>query len=325
MNAIVGSILALASVLVPSKGWYTPGEPINVNVKVTGGATALLLTDFAGKTFEPEEPSDLSAERQVDVRQMFPILSTPGTYLLYSVPKESNSIHNFAGTPLVIGVRDDRRRGAPPGAMVIKVEPLCYASISTAQGPLTIAFFYDVAPGTVANFIALSAGGFYSGLTFHRILPGFAVQGGDPRGDGSGGPGYMIDAEFNDRPHESGVLSMARSEDPSEASGAPPRSEFAHSAGSQFFICLDYKNTRQLDRRYTTFGRVIGQAGMNAVNQLSASPLADEKSGRPQSPPVIERIEIKPVTAQENPYAALQAMAKPPGTLIPATTQPARD
>jgi peptidyl-prolyl cis-trans isomerase B (cyclophilin B) len=324
MNAIVASILSLASVLVPTKGWYAPGQPILVNVK-GAGETTLFLTDFAGKSFEAQggpKNALVNGEQQVDVRKMFPILATPGTYVLYALPQESRSLRDFAGTPLVIGVRDDRRRGAPPGAMVVKVEPLVYATLTTEAGAMTIAFFYDVAPHTVANFVNLSLAGFYDGLTFHRIVPGFVIQAGDPRGDGSGGPGYMIDAEFNDRPHEEGVLSMARSGDPNEASGAPPRAEFANSAGSQFFICLDYNATKQLDRRYTGFGQVI--EGMDVVKKLGATPIADERSGRPQNPPVIQKVEIKPVTAQANPYATLQQMAKPADSLIPPTTQPIR-
>jgi len=323
MNAIVASIVSLASVLVPTKGWYAPNEGITINVK-SPVETSLLLTDFAGKSFEAQGGPDVAVvaagERQVDVRRMFSILTTPGTYLLYTVPTDSKSIYQFIGTPLVIGVRNDRRRSAPPGAMVVRVEPLCYATLTTEKGPLTIAFFYDVAPSTVANFISLSAEKFYDGLKFHRIVPGFVLQGGDPRGDGTGGPGYMIDAEFNDRTHQEGVLSMARSGDPNEASGAPPRSEFANSAGSQFFICLDYNNTRQLDRRYTAFAGVI--EGMDAVKQLAQTPIADPDSGRPETPQVIQKVEIKPVSAEANPYAKLQAMAKPPDTLIPATTLP---
>lgn len=322
MSVVVASIMAFASVLVPTKGWYAPNQPILVNVKAPG-ETTLLLTDFAGKSFEAHGGpvnAVVKGEQQVDVKKMFPILGTPGTYLLYALPQDSQSIRDFAGTPLVIDVRSDRRRGAPPGAMVVKVEPLVYATLTAEQGPLTIAFFYDVAPHTTANFINLASSGFYDGLTFHRIIPGFVVQGGDPRGDGSGGPGYMIDAEFNDRPHEEGVLSMARSGDPNEASGAPPRTEFANSAGSQFFITLDQNTAKQLDRRYTGFGRVI--EGMDVVKQLAAVPLADQRSGRPQNPPVIQRIEVKPVTARANPYATLQDMARPADSLIPPTTLP---
>ena len=111
-------------------------------------------------------------------------------------------------------------------------------------------------------------------------------------------------------------MSMARSGDPNEASGAPPRSEFANSAGSQFFVCLDYNATRQLDRRYTAFGRLI--TGMEAVKAIATQPIADQQTGRPQTPPLIHKVEIKPVTAQENPYLALQQMARPADSLIPA-------
>ena len=325
MNVLVASILAFASVLVPSKGWYAPNQPILVTVKGSG-ETTLMLTDFAGKSFEAQggpKNAIVNGEQQVDVKKLFSILATPGTYLLYALPAEARSIREFAGTPLVINVRDDRRRGAPPGAMVVKVEPLVYATLTSEQGALTIAFFYEVAPHTTGNFINLAMNGYYDGLTFHRIIPGFVVQGGDPRGDGSGGPGYMIDAELNDRPHEAGVLSMARSGDPNEASGAPPRAEFANSAGSQFFICLDYNATKQLDRRYTAFGRVM--EGMDVVQKLAAAPLADERSGRPQNPPVIQRVEIKPVTAPANPYAKLQDMARPADSLIQPASRPIQD
>ena len=107
--------------------------------------------------------------------------------------------------------------------MAVRVEPLCYVAMTTDKGPMTMAFYYDVAPITVENFLSLSAGGFYDGLTFHRIVPNFIIEGGDPRGDRTGGPGYHIEAEFNDRPHQPGVISMAHSTDPNEAGGAHAR------------------------------------------------------------------------------------------------------
>src|SRR5829696_3971821 len=121
MNAVIASILSLSSVLVPSKGWYAPNEPILINVK-GAGETTLLLTDFAGKSFEAAggpRNAIVSGEQQIDAAGLFTILATPGTYVLYALPQDSKSIRQFAGTPLVIGVRDDRRRGAPPGAMVV--------------------------------------------------------------------------------------------------------------------------------------------------------------------------------------------------------------
>ena len=127
-------------------------------------------------------------------------------------------------------------------------------------GQITIEFFPADAPKTVENFVKLAGQGFYDGTTFHRVEPGFVVQGGDPQsktlkpGDpkiGTGGPGYSIKAEFNKRPHDRGVLSMARSDDPD-------------SAGSQFYITLGPAHF--LDGKYTVFGRVT--SGMEVVDGI---------------------------------------------------------
>src|SRR5207237_602090 len=94
----------------------------------------------------------------------------------------------------------------------------------------------DIAPNTCSSILSLAENGFYDGLAFHRIVPGFVIQGGDPHGDGVGGPGYSIDAEFSNVKHEEGILSMARNGDPLERQGMKPRCEYANSAGSQFFV-----------------------------------------------------------------------------------------
>lgn len=114
--------------------------------------------------------------------------------------------------------------------------------IETDEGDLVVELFDDVAPDTVANFKALVGEGYYDGLSFHRVIPGFVAQGGCPRGDGSGGPGYKVKAEFNDRRHERGTLAMARASDPD-------------SAGSQFYICLESQPS--LDGQYTVFGQLV--------------------------------------------------------------------
>lgn len=132
------------------------------------------------------------------------------------------------------------------------------AVIETKYGNIEIIFFRDVANKHVENFIELAEKGFYNGTIFHRVIPGFMVQGGDPntksqdvRSYGMGGPGYTIPAEFSDKPHKRGVLSMARSQDP-------------NSAGSQFFIVV--KDSNFLDRQYTVFGEVT--KGMEAVDKI---------------------------------------------------------
>src|SRR5262249_553781 len=131
------------------------------------------------------------------------------------------------------------------------------AELETSKGPIRLNFLPDVAPGHVKNFLALSKIGFYNGVTFHRIIEGFMIQGGCPLGTGTGDAGYKIKAEFNNTPHEAGVLSMARANDP-------------NSAGSQFFICLD-RHTH-LDRNYTAFGKVADQESMATVKAIGSVP-----------------------------------------------------
>jgi len=152
------------------------------------------------------------------------------------------------------------------------------AVIETKFGEIEIEFMDDKAPGHVKNFLDLARKGFYDGATFHRVIPGFMIQGGcpntkDPKGGkgshGTGGPGYTIKAEFNDTPHKRGVVSMARANDP-------------NSAGSQFFICV--ADSGFLDRQYTAFGRV--RRGMEAADKIVASPR--DARDNPE-----ERIEMK--------------------------------
>jgi cyclophilin family peptidyl-prolyl cis-trans isomerase len=116
---------------------------------------------------------------------------------------------------------------------------------------IDIEFYPQDAPKTVENFVTLAKKGFYNGLKFHRVVPDFVVQGGCPKGDGTGGPGYTIPAEFNARKHVRGTVAMARSQHPD-------------SAGSQFYIC--YGPTPHLDRNYTVFGQVT--SGMEHVDRI---------------------------------------------------------
>jgi peptidyl-prolyl cis-trans isomerase B (cyclophilin B) len=139
-----------------------------------------------------------------------------------------------------------------------------HAVIETSLGEIEIEFLPDKAPGHVKNFLDLSRKGFYDGTTFHRVIPGFMIQGGDPNtrdpkaprsGHGTGGPGYNIKAEFNDTSHRRGVVSMARASDPD-------------SAGCQFFICV--ADSKFLDRQYSAFGRVV--RGMEVADRIVGAP-----------------------------------------------------
>lgn len=119
------------------------------------------------------------------------------------------------------------------------------ALIETAKGTMTLAFYEEDAPNTVANFIKLAESGFYDGLTFHRVIPDFVIQGGCPQGTGAGGPGYSIDCELDgeNQYHDRGVISMAHAG--------------RNTGGSQFFICHSRRNTAHLDRNHTVFGKVV--------------------------------------------------------------------
>ncbi len=123
--------------------------------------------------------------------------------------------------------------------------------ITTPKGDIVFTFFPDEAPQHSAAFIKLAENGFYDGLNFHRVEPGFVVQGGCPEGTGTGGPGYNLDAEFNEQPHVRGTVAMARSANP-------------NSGGSQFYICLS--DARFLDRQYTVFGQTT--QGLEVVDQI---------------------------------------------------------
>ena len=118
-------------------------------------------------------------------------------------------------------------------------------------GEIRIEFYPEDAPKTVENFVTLAKKGFYNGLNFHRVVPDFVVQGGCPKGNGTGGPGYTVQAEFNKQKHVRGTVAMARSQHPD-------------SAGSQFYIC--YGATPHLDGQYTVFGKVV--SGMELVDRI---------------------------------------------------------
>ncbi|PKL51481.1 MAG: peptidylprolyl isomerase [Nitrospira bacterium HGW-Nitrospira-1] len=150
------------------------------------------------------------------------------------------------------------------------------AILETTFGNIEVRFFPDVAPNHVNNFIELAKRGFYDGTTFHRVIPGFMIQGGDPNSKdhdkakhGMGGPGHTVKAEFNNKPHKRGILSMARSASPD-------------SAGSQFFICV--ADAPFLDKQYTAFGEVV--SGIEAADKIVSQ--ARDKRDNPN-----ERIEMK--------------------------------
>jgi peptidyl-prolyl cis-trans isomerase B (cyclophilin B) len=192
-------------------------------------------------------------------RIFFPILLGLTAMLFSACKQEQSATSTSPGTPAP---------AAPSGDVAV---------IKTSAGEMVVEFWPDVAPKTVENFKKLAKEKFYDGTCFHRIMKGFMIQGGDPLSKdpskepmwGTGDPGYKIDAEFNSRSHQRGVLSMARSQDP-------------NSAGSQFFICLG--DAKFLDNQYTAFGKVV--KGDDILGKIGDTPVAPSASGEPSKPTV---------------------------------------
>jgi peptidyl-prolyl cis-trans isomerase B (cyclophilin B) len=170
----------------------------------------------------------------------------------------------------------------PPALPGIESDGSAAVLVVQGFGEIRIEFLPSLAPNHVENFKQLARDGFYNGTKFHRVIPGFMIQGGDPNtknddpsDDGMGGPGYNIDAEFSDLPHVRGVVSMARSQD-------------INSGGSQFFIVS--KDASHLDGQYTIFGKVV--SGMDVVDQISQKPSITGTS-TPQEPVIIEEVRFE--------------------------------
>jgi len=136
------------------------------------------------------------------------------------------------------------------------------ATIKTSKGDMKVEFYDMDAPNTVKNFTDLAKKGYYDGLSFHRVIPDFVIQGGCPKGDGTGGPGYSIDCELDgdNQYHDRGVLSMAHAG--------------RNTGGSQFFICHNRQNTQHLDRNHTCFGKVVD--GLDLIDEIRAGDKIDQ-------------------------------------------------
>lgn len=193
----------------------------------------------------------------IDLRDFFPVLRGAGQFRLTWSP--------YGGT-------------VPGETVVINIAPLKHAEIVTDEGVLTVRMFYDDAPMAVANFLDLAKNGFYSGKTFHRVAPGYMIQGGCPTGDGTGIrlDGKRVAAEFNSLRHQKGTLSMALLDDDPD------------SASCQFFIC----NTEQRDwdGRYTVFATLVGDESFATLDRLMAIPV--DETGRPSRPIYMRTVRV---------------------------------
>lgn len=140
-------------------------------------------------------------------------------------------------------------------------------TLKTNYGSMTVELYHDVAPAHADSFVARTTDGFYDSLTFHRVIPKFMIQGGCPKGNGTGNAGYFLDAEFSKLPHQDGTLSMARSSSP-------------NSASCQFFVCLSRQGAQHLDGQYTVFGQLI--KGFDVLHEIEKAKLG--KGGNASMP-----------------------------------------
>ena len=159
-------------------------------------------------------------------------------------------------------------------AMTIDPNKTYTATIDTTAGEIKLELYPKDAPHHVNSWVFLARDGFYNDVIFHRVIPGFMIQGGDPTGTGTGGPGYKLNQEFNARSHKRGVLSMARTNDP-------------NSAGSQFFLM--HEDSPFLDRQYTAFGMIT--SGIETVDKIVSAPR--DGNDRPKNPTKINKITIE--------------------------------
>jgi peptidyl-prolyl cis-trans isomerase B (cyclophilin B) len=278
--------VALTMILLnPVRLYFQPNQPIPVQFNAQGLSKLhqsadtplqLALLTPAGKVQQKVaiDPNKTT----LDLMELFPaqgrqssILWNGSTWYLQLVAGENQPI----GSPLVVVplVPPSQRGQATPSALRIYPEKLVV--FDTTAGTIGIRLDPAAAPNTTMQFSNLVTGGFYTNVIFHRVIPQFVIQGGDPTGSGTGGPGFFIDLESSSKAHTRGTVSMAR------------QGNDINSSGSQFFICLSRQAVASLDRQYTAFGDVVW--GMDAVDRIVALPTSSDGANRPLNPPVIKK------------------------------------
>jgi len=276
-TALVGPALPALAQLTPERTYYGIDRSIPMVVERPEGALGELRIDLFRPNAMEASFSSSVVEGRVDLATLFPTLwTTSSPELLYAqlVAGESRIgapvVLQPMTTPRVPSIRQiaDERTGRPrldrqgrpltdivfptltPSQRVysgIRAYAEKHVLLETTQGEVRIRMRPDEAPNTVWNFLSLVDGGFYTDIAFHRVVPNFVAQAGDPTGQGNGGPGYLFDLEPSELPHDFGVISMARTSDP-------------NTNGSQIFLCLTREATQSLDGKYAAFGEAVDGA-----------------------------------------------------------------
>lgn len=249
---------------------YVASASLDNTVRRIGGLGAAVRLRYARSATPPGRSSCASRQSSVTI---WPAKATP---------------HPGAPAKALVYPQDG---GIGSGRLPIRETPtgdptMKQATIHTDFGDMTIRFFPEIAPKHVENFIDLAEQGFYDNRTFHRIVEGFMIQGGCPRGDGTGHGPRRLKAEFSNKPHKLGTLSMARTSDP-------------NSASCQFFICLDRCDF--LDGKYTVFGELVDEASVETLKKIEKVKVYDPGTGEKSAP--VEEVRICSITVQEVPDA----------------------
>ncbi|MHC4975222.1 MAG: peptidylprolyl isomerase [Planctomycetota bacterium] len=282
--------------LVPDREFYGVNRsiPMSVSLPEGGEAASIEIALFAPESDTPLESA--SAELGgVDLSTLFPILWTRSVpSLLYAqLVADGEPVGSAVVLQPMLTVRRARANGRTinwPGAgpsvySGIRAYPEVHLVFETTQGEVEFSLRPDHAPNTCTEITSLVEKGFYTDIQMHRIMPGFVVQFGDPTGKGSGGPGFQFDLEPSTLPHDFGVLSMARTNDPD-------------TNGSQLFICLTRQRTASLDGSYTAFGTAI--RGADVIEALGRTELSDQRTGAPIEPPVVTSAHTVPAPPYPN-------------------------
>ncbi len=232
----------------------------NTVLMVAGGLLAFVLMVVAGFFLGQYLTRSIAASQPVAQQQPLPPQN----------PSAQQPVTQQAAAGPTATPPAGKRTYAAPPPMTIDVTKAYTATIKTEKGDIVIRLRPDLAPQHVNNFVFLARQGFYDGLWFHRVIPGFIAQAGDPKDDTTGGPGYLLPHEITDTPHRAGTVAMARLPDPFN----PERD----SSGSQFYIVLeDSQQARDLDGKYTIFGEVV--QGLDVARSLTPREPNDEYPG----------------------------------------------
>jgi peptidyl-prolyl cis-trans isomerase B (cyclophilin B) len=290
-TVVTGALCSTSNAqLAPERTYFGTNRPLPIVVTSPGteNPLSIKLIDSADAVLETKEAVEPG---KVDLAALFPSLweSEGNRGVLYAQLFDGDAAVGPAVViqPLVspsYAARTSQRTGKPEWTPSPRIFSGYRAYVeqdvlmSTTEGDILFRMRPDEAPNTVWNFMSLGEGGFYTDIAFHRIIAEFVIQAGDPRGEGSGGPGYYLDLEDSKLPHDFGVLSMARSADP-------------NSNGSQVFVCLSRERTKGLDSRYTGFGQAI--SGADVITKIADTPLqAAPNNESPVNPPLIQSVTL---------------------------------